>query len=691
MKMALSCALVICATHTLSGQDQQERMSPEERAEAQAMQPRVGLFGNLGLNFHTGSFAGIPEAPTCLAFDEGNFGGDMGLGLGGGLLYEHPLSRSLFLELRAGLYTTGAELTTDTYLAPVFDPNGEGDTASATSRHRLDASLILLAAELTAGWRPVSDLPLTIRLGMNGGSFISKEYTQEEELLEPSSATFIAPDGSNTRVRNSTTAGLGDTPLQLGAALGVDYELPMNSDRTLLLVPEVRYSFPLTNVRADLDWKIHRVNLGAAIKYVFPLPKPSAPIPPTAEPRTPPAPPAQPVLAATLELQGIDRDGNVQEDVLKITVEEFINTQTHALLNYIFFDEGSSTIPIRYAQYGGDASTQFSDERLRDQTTLAVYHQMLNIIGSRMKADPSAQITLTGTNMNEGVEKGNKELSQARAESIKEYLTDNWGIESSRIAVKSRNLPALPSNVDSADGDEENRRVEITTNRPSLLEPVRSADTLRTVDPPILQAVPGANAEAGMAEWSLQIRQGATLLKEFSGEGDPPTTLDWNIEGDPLTIPRRSDPLTAVLSVRDDEGQTGTAAARLPVEQITIRRKREEQLGDFVYDRFNLITFEFNSANLSSASRKIAGDIRDRIQPTSEVTIVGYSDRLGEAEHNLELSQKRATNTARELRVPVENATGGGENTELYDNNLPEGRFYSRTVTITVKTPVNGE
>ena len=689
LKTALTLMLVFSAATAALAQDGQERMTPEERAAAQAMQPRVGLFGNLGLNFHTGSFAGIPEAPTCLAFDEGNFGGDMGIGLGGGLLYEHPLSSSFFVELRTGLYTTGAALTTDAYLAPVFDPSGENDTASAISRHRLDVALNLLAAELTAGWRPIGDLPLTFRLGLNGGTFIGTEYTQEEELLEPSSVTFIAPDNSRTRVRNSTTAGLGDTPLQLGAALGVDYELPMNSEKTLLLVPEVRYSLPLSNVREDLDWKVHRVNLGAAIKYVFPLPKPSAPLPPTMEPRTPPAPPAQPVLAASLELQGVDRNGDVQEEVLKITVEEFINTQTHALLNYIFFDEGSSTIPIRYSQYGGNAAAQFSDEMLRDKTTLAVYHQMLNIIGSRMQADPSATITLTGTNMNEGIEKGNKELSRARAESIKSYLTENWEIPASRIAVRSRNLPALPSNVDSADGDEENRRVEITTNRPSLLEPVRSADTLRTVDPPILQAVPGVDAEAGLAEWSLQIRQGATLLKEFSGTGDPPSTLDWNIEGDPLTIPRRSDPLTAVLSVRDDEGQTGTAAARLPVEQITIRRKREEQIGDFVYDRFNLITFEFNSANLSPASRKIADDIRERIQPSSEVTIIGYSDRLGEADHNLELSQKRATNTARELRVPLENATGGGENTELYDNDLPEGRFYSRTVTITVKTPVN--
>lgn len=668
-------------------QGQDERMSPEERAEAQAMQPRVGIWGQGGLNIHAADFAGLPEAPLCMLSDSTSFTGGSAFGWGVGLLYEHPLSTSFFIEARAGLAELGATQTSDAYIGPILV--NDADTASGISRYSLETNLMAILGELTAGWRPVADLPLTARLGIGLGSFLTKEYTQGEELLEPTSATFIAPDSSATRLRNVTTGDLGSAPLQLGGVIGADYELPMNSDGTLLLVPEIRYTFPLAKVRDDLDWRIHTLRAGVAVKYAFPLPKPAPPELLVAEPSLPPPPPAQPVLTASLELQGIDRDGNVQEEVLKITVEEFINSQTHALLNYIFFDEGSSTIPVRYTQFGGNAPDQFSQEMLRDKTTLAVYHQILNIIGSRMQADPSATITLTGTNTNEGVEQGNRELSKARAEAVRTYLVSNWRIDDGRIKVQSRNLPSLPSNVDSADGDEENRRVEITTNRPSLLEPVRSADTLRTVDPPTLRAVPGAIADAGLEDWSLQVRQGAELLKEFGGTGRLPEKLDWNIEENPLTIPRRQVPLTAVLSVRDEEGQTGTAAARLPVEQITIRRKREEQIGDFVYDRFNLITFEFNSAELSAASRQIAADIREVIQPNSEVTIVGYSDRLGEEKHNQELSEKRALATARQLRVPVQNATGGGENTTLYNNDLPEGRFYSRTVTITVKTPVN--
>lgn len=683
----LTLLVLLLMPGILSAQENEQRETPEERAERQGERPRLGLFGGAGLNFHAGAFQGIPEAPTCMPLDEASFDGTTAFGYDIGLLFEYPIAKDFAVELRGGYYDLGGTLRTDAYLAPTFVAD-ISDTASVVSQYELEALLGLAGLELTLGWSPL-DIPLTFRLGPSFGTLFRRGYAQREVLQEPSNGVFIAPDGSSTRVRNETADDILSVVSQFGATLGADYELPMNEEGTLLLVPELRFNYAFSNIREGLDWQVHRGRLGLALKYVFPLPVPDPPPAPLAEaPTPPPPPPSRPELVASLDLQGVDRDGNVQEETLKITVEEFINTQTHALLNYIFFDEGSSAIPVRYVQYGGDATGKFDFTMLRDQGTLAVYHQILNIIGSRMAADPGARITLTGTNMNEGVEENNRDLSRSRAESIRSYLTDRWGIAENRIGVEARNLPKLPSNVDSADGDEENRRVEITSNRASLLEPVRTDDTLRTVDPPMLRAVPGADAEAGLAEWSLQIRQGSDLLKEFEGTGDIPASLDWNIEEDPLTIPRRQAPLTAVLSVRDDDGQTGSAAARLPVEQITIRRKREERLGDFVYDRFNLITFEFNSARLSSASRKIASDIREVIQPTSEVTIVGYSDRLGEEEHNQKLSEERASTTARELRVPQSNARGGGENTELYNNDLPEGRFYSRTVSIVVKTPV---
>jgi outer membrane protein OmpA-like peptidoglycan-associated protein len=71
----------------------------------------------------------------------------------------------------------------------------------------------------------------------------------------------------------------------------------------------------------------------------------------------------------------------------------------------------------------------------------------------------------------------------------------------------------------------------------------------------------------------------------------------------------------------------------------------------------------------------------------STVKIEGYTDRIGNAELNLSLSQRRAENIARALGVNPGQAKGLGEQL-IYDNDLQEGRFFSRTVNIVIETPI---
>jgi outer membrane protein OmpA-like peptidoglycan-associated protein len=68
--------------------------------------------------------------------------------------------------------------------------------------------------------------------------------------------------------------------------------------------------------------------------------------------------------------------------------------------------------------------------------------------------------------------------------------------------------------------------------------------------------------------------------------------------------------------------------------------------------------------------------------------VTGYSDRIGDAAHNRELSARRADEVLRALDIPRGYSAGLGEDRRLFDNELPEGRTYSRTVLIRVETPV---
>jgi outer membrane protein OmpA-like peptidoglycan-associated protein len=313
---------------------------------------------------------------------------------------------------------------------------------------------------------------------------------------------------------------------------------------------------------------------------------------------------------------------------------------------------------------------------------------MLNIIGKRLQERPSAKLTITGCNSDEGAEKGNTALSRKRAEAVRDYLRTVWNVSASRLAVKERNLPEKASNERERDGVEENRRVEITSSDPVILDPVVTADTLRTVTPPHVRFHPSVTAGAGTTEWRVTASQGGRTLKEYVGKLDAPATLDWNVDAERATIPRTTEPIKYELWAQDATNKTITTPAQtIPVEQLTIQKKRAERMADKEIDRYNLILFEFDSPALNEQNKRIATFIRPKIGDRATVSITGFTDRLGEEEYNRRLSEERAKSTAASLNVPAATVKGAGETT-MYDNNLPEGRFYCRTVSVVVETPI---
>lgn len=104
--------------------------------------------------------------------------------------------------------------------------------------------------------------------------------------------------------------------------------------------------------------------------------------------------------------------------------------------------------------------------------------------------------------------------------------------------------------------------------------------------------------------------------------------------------------------------------------------------------RYNLILFEFSKYELKPSDAKIIDIIKKNLKPTSHISITGYTDRAGDAQRNAKLSQNRANEVKDALNHPNTVVVGAGGKTFLYNNDIPEGRFYCRTVDILVETPV---
>lgn len=641
------------------------------QAPAPAERPRFGVAGAFGLNLHTAGFTALPGTPSCCP--EYAFGSGLAPALD--LLFETPLSSRLFLSLRAGYAPSSGTLAAD----ETTTVEQSGEDVPMTIEHTIDASLGDIGIGAMAGMK-VGDR-LRLMGGLRGGYVLSADFAQQERMADASTqGTFE----NGRRVRSEFAGEIpGASPISLALLAGVGYELPLNSEGTWLATPEIFLSAGLTPISGEVDWRAHAVRAGVALKYA-PKSIPAEPDPPQIEPPTPPEPPRA-TIVADIEASGLDHDG-VEGATVTLRVEEFIAAERKPLLGYIFFDEGSATIPHRYARADAAGSARFNLIDLAGGDPLAVPLNTLNIIGQRLRANPSATIRLVGTNAGVGEEENSTELSRRRAESVRDYLRDAWGIETRRMTLDARALPATPSNTTEAYGQEENRRVEISSTSPAILAPITLGDTIRTATPPTIRFRPHVDATAGIARWTITATQDGETLKKIEGEGAPPESIDWRIDLESETMPRAPGRMLYAMEIVDRAGNTqATTPAIIDVEQVTVQRKRLERVAEAEIERYGLILFDFDKAELRPEHRALLAEIAAGIDTASTVTVRGYTDRTGDPIRNRQLAEQRARAAADALGLPAGQVRVEAVDIPPYDNALPDGRFYSRTVVVEVK------
>jgi outer membrane protein OmpA-like peptidoglycan-associated protein len=676
-------------------------------------------------NIQSADFQSLPNAFRC--------GPNYTTGTGGvgsvGLLATYPLGEVLFLELRAGYAPLSGRLFRNETIGNTADIGGANQTTTVESIHELYTTLPALTAEPWVG----GVLFRRVRLGFGVRMSYMLEHTfrQLETLTQPDYVYYL-PDSS--RQRNITSGTLGNAnraQFHLCFTAGVDFPLSPN----LTVTPELRYYYPLVPVTRDVTWQIAPIAIGASIRYgLYPPPPPRyfydtvyvrdtstiavvgiaeeeitrESVDVTTQQRTElngeqklifttttiteryqRRVPRAALLAVDVKVRPLGSDGRPLEGMEKVLIEETEVEESFPLLPQVFFPEGSATLEFSRLALFEPSDTAGFDEKRLPPATLQIYRHLLNIIGARMRSYPDARLVLTGANAGVGVESNNLALSRARAMAVQDYLVRVWGIPPERITIQARNLPASPSNINTPEGQEENRRVDISATRPEILRPVTISNVTVSATPPLVELVPSVQSEAGLDLWRASIEQGGRTLRTLSGQSSVPEPYRWNVTEQPY--PKLDEPVTVTYAVRDRTGQTMEKTVQLNVQQLTVRQKRYEQRDDKRIDRFSLIVFDFNKADLTPVHRQLLADVKSRIQPNSTVVIAGYADRTGEPDYNRELARRRCIEVQRALGLSGEAARiePKGSDELLFDNSTPEGRSYCRTVQITIETPIS--
>jgi outer membrane protein OmpA-like peptidoglycan-associated protein len=647
---------------------------------------------------HTSNFYSV-EGVLCGVFTSGK-----GNGPGIGLSLEYGLGKLAILGVRASFLNEGGTFITPLPVYQARDTStGELITVDRNNVFIASVSDLSFGADIKLYPLPSLNNRIYAILGATVDNPIVKTYDEREVITNTNKVVFL--DGtSDHSLISGTIPGIGT---HVGIMGGIGYDILLS--REWSVSPEISYNLGITKTDADYEWKTNYINAGATLRYTI------IPPPPVAEPPAP-APQQFPnELADTMKspssVMPKGKSPLLKVDVTAktlngqppppIIVEEVHVRESFPMLSYIFFDSLGTIIPQRYTQLDANGAKSFNDRDL-PSTTLGVYHSILNITGKRLLENPSSKLTITGCR-DEYSEGPN--ISKARAEAVRDYFVNTWGISPNRMRIVVRGSPGTQSNPDYPEGRAENRRVELNTDdNTDVFAPVVVVESARQTkledknqtktDSSDINFAPSIVSAAGLKSWKLSITGDSSNVRTYEGNGEAPSNIMWDLKTGGGNPPSTEGHLNYTLSATDITGQTVTSAPQtLAINQRMLTRERgQETTEQRTIEKYSLIVFQYNAKDISNANKSAAEQIAKHITPNSHVTVSGYTDQLGTDEYDKALAEGRAQNVANILRqdanIPDSNITVNAiGKTDLFPNDTPEGRFFCRTVQVLIENP----
>ena len=634
----------------------------------------IGIYGGMGLNKYSTSFQSLPNFPCCSP----NYESGDGLGMNLGFLANYNINRDMQIGVKIG-YSDLSALISQTENG-IFD-NNLGTQSNGVIRHDLDVKLPSIVFEPTVSMSLIENLKGFVGIGFN--YLLSGDINQKEILEQPTDVTFENGKASRNEVSGSLDNLSSILPL---VSLGASYDLPLDNNSDMFLSPTISYTHRFGDVVSGVEWAVSTLNLGVQLKYSIkdrPKVKEPEPIKPI-EPEII-IPIATSAIAANFQVK---LNEEYSSDTIFVKYDKDLKFE--AILGYVFFEENDPTIPPRYDLITESEAEVFKTDKLNFDNSLSGYHNILNILGQRFQKFPEVKIDLVGCNSDFDLEQGNTGLSQKRAETVRDYFVNTWKLNPDRFTISSRNLPETPSKTDNEFGRAENRRVEIVPQDWTIFKPQLMSDTTSSTDKNLeVTMIPKVDSKLPLTNWEIQIFNNDGVKKTFAGVGNPPTSLEWNPLEDLGTLPTEENPLSFKLNVRDSIGTEESFAGEILTNEKNSSEMSFVQkfVNDAKIEKYNLILFGYNITQLPPVAEVTLNLVKERITDKSQiVSIEGYSDMIGDEEYNVKLSYDRAIAVAKALEVSNDKAIGRGKvKNEIYDNKLPEGRFYSRSVIVTLQ------
>lgn len=316
-------------------------------------------------------------------------------------------------------------------------------------------------------------------------------------------------------------------------------------------------------------------------------------------------------LEARVDLFADGVDGRLQPAAVE--PEEIVHRVVLALPRVVSYETAAFELPGGLARLSSEETQRFTTRSLAGLDVAGHWRHFLNVLGLRMRESKGASVTLTGV----GVVGEPASLASVRAEVMRDYLVDVWGIDASRIPIHSRRGVSPLVLLDGPD--------ELFST------PLVSQWRTRRYRMPQLGLERYIVADAGVRRWTLDIVQGKRELAHFasdSGGSEPVLDLRF-IAGSDTAV--QIVPLLARLTVEDSLGRTSIAEDELPLVRAKAERSTTSR-----GERLELITFDLALDSAQSASeRTLAARRAARLLRDGASVTVGLVGRISDAARRL--------------------------------------------------------
>ncbi len=219
-----------------------------------------GLFINYNNVSNNASFNKLPGVPNCCPeFTKGTASG-----YSFGALFDY-FSNGIGAEIRGGLNFNSGSFTSNEYI--LLGINGQ--PVEGELEHKLNYNLKNLNLEADFKYILLDRIHLSI--GLDSYFYFSSSYNQYEKIVKPEGkTTFLDAEGNDSHkfIRNEKSGEIPDlNKLQYYTNARIGYELPLNIDKSMLLIPEIGIEYGFSNMIKGISWKVITAKFGVSILF----------------------------------------------------------------------------------------------------------------------------------------------------------------------------------------------------------------------------------------------------------------------------------------------------------------------------------------------------------------------------------------------------------------------------------------